>query len=703
MIFGENPQKTQRAAALEASTILTPHPALSRRSAWLEPTDRYRDLEKMHTGPSNRRVYDNCLRGEPARIMRLEPFLKRELIISARRKDLFRDRLIVASIVTGVVAGCLVIISRSGLDLDTGRALQWLGLVAFSSIVSIVGALVLAQIPAATAAAIAIERDRKTLDSLLATRVSSADIVLGSFMSGLIKSASVLVAALPILILVVWLGGVAPFLLFAAATGITSTALALAALGIAVSAHGRTAQRATGYALLAALTWMCLPLVLVVMLPRLWPGAAWLVIPPLLWVADSSPFGLALNLIGLIGRAPPLEALLRMIALQGAAACFFLAWACWRLRPASRALHEFESRTSLLRGRRGQIQKRPACGNDPVLWNEMYSTRGLSRLDRILSGIVNFGMVAAILVTMSSFAWPAFCELLERGYGSNGETRKPAEFHPLARAIVARAMKSNTMFPRGPARMDFNIMLKQASATLGLFYVLMIAGAAAESIATERERDTWLGLLATPLSAEEILRAKILGAFWRVRGLVLLLLVLWVMGLLTGAVHPLGFVAALGTLAATGACFAALGVHTSLWASTRKRAIDKVFPLLMLITFTGILPLVLPLGTAKVFVAASSSPYLLWASVLGFEDTAAIVLSEPFPQLAAIGIRENALVVMAAWLIGFLAHALVARSLIRRSLRSFDHAVDRPRRAVRNRSPAPPYPSPVPIPELHLS
>jgi hypothetical protein len=47
------------------------------------------------------------------------------------------------------------------------------------------------------------------------------------------------------------------------------------------------------------------------------------------------------------------------------------------------------------------------------------------------------------------------------------------------------------------------------------------------------------------LSGREILRAKLLGSIWKVPRAGVLMLALWMLGLLSGAVHPLGFIAAL--------------------------------------------------------------------------------------------------------------------------------------------------------------
>jgi len=71
-------------------------------------------------------------------------------------------------------------------------------------------------------------------------------------------------------------------------------------------------------------------------------------------------------------------------------------------------------------------------------------------------------------------------------------------------------------------------------------------------VAAERERDTWLGLIATPLPGREILKGKILGSIWRMRGVAFLMPALWSVGLLSGSLHPLGFLAAVVLLGVTG-------------------------------------------------------------------------------------------------------------------------------------------------------
>ena len=96
------------------------------------------------------------------------------------------------------------------------------------------------------------------------------------------------------------------------------------------------------------------------------------------------------------------------------------------------------------------------------------------------------------------------------------------------------------------SRIDFNIFLRFLTVFFSLFLVPTAAGLGASGIAAERSRETWSSLLATPLTARDILWAKTLAAFWRLRcDRRTMVIVLWTLGLIAGAIHPLGFVLSL--------------------------------------------------------------------------------------------------------------------------------------------------------------
>ena len=60
--------------------------------------------------------------------------------------------------------------------------------------------------------------------------------------------------------------------------------------------------------------------------------------------------------------------------------------------------------------------------------------------------------------------------------------------------------------------------------------MLPISAAAATSLTSEREQDTWTSLATTLLTPLEVIRAKQFGAIWSARWILLALLVLWAIG-----------------------------------------------------------------------------------------------------------------------------------------------------------------------------
>jgi len=611
--------------------------------------------------------------------MLLGPIFGRELITSARRAGTFGNRAFAAGLAAAIVGACAWAWDWQGWDRSSVAGAAAFGLKAFGVIAAVQAIFVMVVVPTEVAPGIAGERDRKSLDTLLATRLTAAEVVIGAMAAGLARYATGLVATLPVLALC--LGGVDPRLVLLAGAGLASTAVAAAALSVAASVGAPTAKRAVATAGALTVGWICAPFATVFLLPRLWPAAAGWASPAALWLLDSGPVAVAANLVGLIRRASPGGALLRMIALQLGGAAALTGWSAWRLRPASRALYDGVGRAALLRSLRTRRRPRPACGDDPVFWNEIHATRGAGPVERLVSRAIHATWLGFTALAAFAFAAPAFAELAARGYGAAPEAMTLPELNPFLRLLVGRFSRAFAAPAPGQARLEFNMAIRQASAGLELMFALGVAAFAAEGVATERERDTWLGLIATPLSGREILRAKGLGALWRCRAVPFVMLSLWIVGLLAGALHPLGALAGLFGLAASAAFFAALGASVSIRASDRRKASGwAILPLFAMVV--GWVLLLLPAGRTSVLLGAASPPFLTWSALLSYEDVRAAASPGPFPQLPSIHIRtgEGPGRVLAAWLIGTAGQFLGAFLLARAAARDFDAAVGRPTR-----------------------
>ena len=70
-----------------------------------------------------------------------------------------------------------------------------------------------------------------------------------------------------------------------------------------------------------------------------------------------------------------------------------------------------------------------------------------------------------------------------------------------------------------------------------LLWTLIIAGAAAASMTSEHEDDTWTSLTATDLTGREIVLAKLFGSLWRARRLFSVIVLLLVAGIGVGSLH----------------------------------------------------------------------------------------------------------------------------------------------------------------------
>jgi ABC-type Na+ efflux pump permease subunit len=137
----------------------------------------------------------------------LGPVFARELTIAPRRPRIYVAR-------TAYVAGLLLLTGTAWMVLTGTQAVRDIGdLARFGSAVFQILAplqLALAVFFSAMTAAIAVaqEKDRRTMVLLLLTRLSSVELVLGKLVASLLQLLVMVVAALPLFLLIVLLGGV---------------------------------------------------------------------------------------------------------------------------------------------------------------------------------------------------------------------------------------------------------------------------------------------------------------------------------------------------------------------------------------------------------------------------------------------------------------------------------------------------------------
>ena len=406
--------------------------------------------------------------------MQLGLFLRRALITFVRRGTLFQDRVAAVIVVVAVVGGCVLFWDRLGWERTTIAGAALFGLSTFGLLAVILASIAMA-LAGARVPSIAMERDHKSLESLLATRLSSAEIVLGTMVTGLVRSANWLAAALPIVVLVAIVGGVPPLLVLVITAGLGSSVFTAAALAATVSVYAPNRQKAFSVGIGLLLAWIEFPLFVEFLLPRVWPGSPRWFVQALHWLVDSSPIG-----VGASASSPTLvprpfgliEALLRMIALQMCGSSLLILWAAWQLRPASRALYDGDWPVLtrwMWRATLPLSRPRQPCGDDPVLWNELHSLRASSLAGRVAAGLGHWSEFGCWpwglhgLRFLRSLSWPSVVTVRRV---RDSPCRKS---NPLARVLVGKLLLPAGSAAPGQARLEFNIALRQFSRSSSCF------------------------------------------------------------------------------------------------------------------------------------------------------------------------------------------------------------------------------------------
>lgn len=400
--------------------------------------------------------------------------------------------------------------------------------------------------PAYTAGAIAEEKERRTLEFLLATDLEDREIVLGKVLARLANIALLLLVGLPVISLLQVIGGIDPNLVLSAyaVTGLMAASIAgIGVLNSVLSRRGRDAILAT-YAWIVAYYFTCAlsPLLLT---PQLgvadWhiPGIPFTVASAVEVFNYGNLFG-AMRRVGMAvaGGAPLVDVLpselLRFAAFQGTVALITLSLAVIRLRPV--ALREVIAKAPTNLEKSLRIRRRPAVGKWPMVWKEVYAEPGPRR--KIGTWVV-----------------------LTLGLG--------VCFFPVGMIFYSMLSENKSL---ASSQDDLYTWMSVVSAAIASVMLLGIAVRAAGAISTERDRQTMDGLLTTPLSAQEMLAGKLVGSVLGLRAGLIWLGLCYALGLVTGVLHPVSLVLLLMAWLVYAATLASIGIWFSLACATSLRA-----------------------------------------------------------------------------------------------------------------------------------
>ena len=306
-------------------------------------------------------------------------------------------------------------------------------------------------------------------------------------------------------------------------------------------------------------------------------------------------------------------------------------------------------------------------------------------LDAILIFLIYLLLLSVVVYFTYFFTRPALVEVWRHGYSSGITSDERPEWNLVIRFLMA---DYGVNPPADIARTDLNLYLRNMTLPLIFMITLFAAGAAGEGIVTERARTTWDSLIATPLSAREILRSKLLAALWRVRLILATLLGLWTIGLIAGAIHPLGFLVAVLLLTAWTWLMLAFGITISVSAKDMSAAIGPTMGLVLLLTGSGSLPFLLPSRSSSVFLGAGSPQFVAFMSLVSYRDirNAWHYPAYPFLNWIQIATGEGPLRVGATCLLGVIVPTVAGFYFWRYSVNQFDRLIGRPYKPPDRRS-----------------
>jgi hypothetical protein len=362
--------------------------------------------------------------------------------------------------------------------------------------------------------------------------------------------------------------------------GLLSTAWFLAALSIWVSTIARRPREALFVAFGLEALWLIVPPVVRYKVVTGWDPVDDALRYAADWVGASSPVYAVVDLFRSLqmgGGRDWEESFLWMIALQAGFGVVLAILAAVQLRPIFRrqdgAVARPRGLRSMLAGRR--LRSHPPLGDRPMVWKELH-TGGARGFARIVGGLLTLVLGGLLLYYGVWYGLSAFLEMCDRGY----------------------AARLGWWFER--ARSEFFTFLKVVIPLLYVVWIVLIGGAAAASVSSEHEDDTWVSLTATDLTGREIVLAKLFGSLWRARRIASMILLLLVAGIGVDSLHYLSLPSVVLALAVFGGFAAALGGWISIQLRSTWRAQFLTIALLLLINVIGqgVLNILAPYGIA---------------------------------------------------------------------------------------------------------
>jgi ABC-type transport system involved in multi-copper enzyme maturation permease subunit len=405
--------------------------------------------------------------------------------------------------------------------------------------------------PAYVAGCIADDKERRVLEFLLSTDLANREIIFGKVVARIGNLLLFLLAGLPVLSFVQFFGGIDPAILLLSIGATAVTMLGLTGVSMVNSVQRKRGRDAVLMTYGAAVGYVIISQVLSVFvliagnMPNAWPSQAMLAMEPAIdvfsWGDPLKAVFYEFRKVFTTGAGQGqmlLELFTHYASFHMTVFVLGISYSVWRVRAI--ALRQAGGSDVPRKG--SKSRDRRGVSDSPMVWKET-----------VAEGTLKFGWLArlGILILFAAAVVPlgliVYFSIFERGVSENSAWQQLRE--------------------------GVNGWVRSLNAIITSVMLLGISVRAAGSVGGERDRDTLVSLLTTPLAAKDILMGKFWGAIASVRKLGYLFAAIWLIGLVTGGVHPLAVPVQLIALVPVMCAAASVGLFFSVVCTTTLRAL----------------------------------------------------------------------------------------------------------------------------------
>jgi ABC-type transport system involved in multi-copper enzyme maturation permease subunit len=484
------------------------------------------------------------------------PIFTREAAIAPRRASFYAARTLFAAALFAIILTSWQLLVGSQRIENVGD-LAWFGAAAFQILAPLQLAVALPFSALLVASAVALEKDRKTLDLLLLTNLSNSELVLGKLLAGMLLVVVVIIAAWPLMMIVSLLGGVSSSQAVRVQAVTLVSSLAAGSLGSTLALWREKTFQALAMTLLVIVLWLVGWEVVSV-----WAGERiWLGVPASTWATAMSPWQAIQEAAQPRFVAPgallddPVYSFLAVftaiaVALNAVAIALIRVWNPSREVARQTTWEEGDSAAEPTRPAGARPASVHSAGgkvrhvwDNPVLWREMRTWAFGKRIMIIrLAYWAVFIVCATVLIT-----------------NANQNASTTTAVTDMARPLV----------------------------TLMVVGLILLNAFAVTSLTNERDSRALDLLLVTDLSPKEIVFGKLGGAVYNAKEMILLPVLLCVYLWLVGQLSTENFWFLLIGLAIINWFAAMLGLHAGItYANSRSAIATSIGTLIFL--FLGV-------------------------------------------------------------------------------------------------------------------